>query len=180
VPMERKKLRKIEGSTSSASGHRGSSRRVVAKRPQVPESPPASSGSIRRSMVGNRRAHTKPELAARRVLFASGHRYRVDYRIVAGDIRTTADIVFVSRRVAVFCDGCYWYVCPIHGRVPATNRHYWAPKLLRNQRRDVAVTEALRRNGWRVIRVWEHEAPGSVVRKIERALSGRPPRRITG
>ena len=33
-------------------------------------------------------------------------------------------------------DGCFWHVCPEHGRDPTVNEWYWAPKLRRNMERD--------------------------------------------
>lgn len=104
------------------------------------------------------------------MLHAAGRRFRVDYRITAGEDSVSADIVFTRQRVAVFCDGCYWHGCPRHGRLPNTNQHYWRPKLLRNKIRDRTATRALRSAGWRVLRFWEHESPQSIVRRIERML----------
>jgi len=34
---------------------------------------------------------------------------------------------------------------------------YWGPKLARNVARDRAVGAALAAEGWRVLRVWEHD-----------------------
>jgi DNA mismatch endonuclease (patch repair protein) len=65
------------------------------------------------------------------------------------------DFIFPSNRIAVFIDGCFWHGCPKHCRQPATNVDYWSMKIGRNQRRDGEVNRALKRAGWRVIRVWE-------------------------
>lgn len=66
------------------------------------------------------------------------------------------DIVFSSARVIVFVDGDFW-----HGyRYPAWTRRlspYWHQKIQRNRLRDRRNFAKLRRAGWRVIRVWEHE-----------------------
>lgn len=67
------------------------------------------------------------------------------------------DFVFRKQRVAVFVDGCFWHGCPQHGRMPESNVGYWAVKLTRNKQRDAAVTLQLRRLGWKVVRVWEHD-----------------------
>lgn len=108
-------------------------------------------------MRGNRRRDTRPELALRSALHRLGLRFRVDQLVEAEGIKVRPDIVFPRRRVAVFVDGCFWHVCPSHGTRPAANGAYWAPKLRRNQERDLRVNDRLTAAGWEVIRVWEHE-----------------------
>jgi DNA mismatch endonuclease (patch repair protein) len=85
------------------------------------------------------------------------------------------DFVFARLRVAVFVDGCFWHACPRHCRMPADNRAFWRAKLARNQARDRLVTRTLRRAGWRVLRIWEHELAGNfetrLLRRILPALS---------
>ena len=65
------------------------------------------------------------------------------------------DFVFRRERVAVFVDGCFWHRCPRHATKPVNNRAFWEAKLARNAARDREVTRFLRRDGWRVVRVWE-------------------------
>lgn len=120
-------------------------------------------------MQANRRRDTTPELAVRRRLHAAGYRYFVDRRPLT-TLRWKADLVFPVKRVAVFIDGCYWHGCPEHYKVPTVNREYWAPKIERNRVRDRAFDQALAEAGWRVVRAWEHEAPESVVDRVEAAL----------
>jgi DNA mismatch endonuclease, patch repair protein len=67
------------------------------------------------------------------------------------------DFVFLKSRVAVFVDGCFWHSCPQHCRMPSSNQSYWNEKINRNKRRDHQITRRLRRDGWRVVRIWEHE-----------------------
>lgn len=66
------------------------------------------------------------------------------------------DFVFPRLQVAVFVDGCFWHGCPKHATQPKTNRAFWRKKIARNRQRDREVGRALRRMGWRVVRVWEH------------------------
>ncbi|WP_369962494.1 very short patch repair endonuclease [Leifsonia sp. EB34] len=128
----------------------------------------ASSPAVRRSMLGNRRRDTGPELAVRRLLHAAGVRYRVDFRL-APPSRTCADIVFTRRRIAVFIDGCFWHSCPLHGTSPQKNSEYWLPKLKRNKERDLESTERLESAGWTVLRFWEHEDPATIAESVLRA-----------
>ena len=67
------------------------------------------------------------------------------------------DFVFPKLKLALFLDGCFWHRCPKHGTQPKANRTFWKNKFFRNAARDVLVTRTLRRAGWRVLRVWEHE-----------------------
>ncbi|MGD0089648.1 MAG: very short patch repair endonuclease [Planctomycetota bacterium] len=67
------------------------------------------------------------------------------------------DFVFPALRIVVFVDGCFWHGCAKHSRTPTGNREYWSGKLGRNKARDRAVTRHLRRLGWRVVRLWEHD-----------------------
>ncbi|HTJ79799.1 MAG TPA: very short patch repair endonuclease [Rariglobus sp.] len=67
------------------------------------------------------------------------------------------DFVFPKLKLAVFVDGCFWHRCPIHATQPKTNAKFWRTKIARNQARDRLVTRTLRRAGWRVLRIWEHE-----------------------
>jgi DNA mismatch endonuclease, patch repair protein len=86
-----------------------------------------------------------------------------------------SDFVFHRERLAVFVDGCFWHGCPRHLRMPRSNEDYWRQKIARNHRRDELVTRALRRKGWRVLRIWGHELvhERGVVRRILKKLSSR-------
>jgi DNA mismatch endonuclease, patch repair protein len=67
------------------------------------------------------------------------------------------DFVFLGPKLAVFIDGCFWHGCPLHGTKPAGNREFWQTKLESNQARDRHVNAALRRQNWKVLRIWEHQ-----------------------
>ena len=83
------------------------------------------------------------------------------------------DIVFRKNRVAVFVDGDFW-----HGwRLPAWEHklsEFWREKLHANRRRDQRNLRRLRAQGWKVVRVWQHELErkGDLkwVERIQRAL----------
>jgi len=126
----------------------------------LPPTPPASSPAVRRNMQANRRRDTTPELALRRLLHASGLRFRVDLPVRTGPGRAVRpDVVFTRRRLAVFVDGCFWHSCPEHGRRPTANAAWWEEKLGRNSDRDAQQQAALQAAGWEVLRFWEHEPP---------------------
>lgn len=82
------------------------------------------------------------------------------------------DFVFRQTRVAVFVDGCFWHGCPRHFKLPANNRAFWLRKFAANKARDRKVNRTLKRMGWHVVRIWEHELlhPSRVAAKIRKAL----------
>jgi DNA mismatch endonuclease (patch repair protein) len=122
-------------------------------------------------MSRNRGADTKPEIAVRSALHAAGLRFRKSLRVIAGEVKVRPDVVFTRARIAVFIDGCYWHCCPDHGTQPRRNEDYWSAKLAGNVARDRRVDEALRSDGWTVIRAWEHEPPQLAVRRVLDVLS---------
>jgi DNA mismatch endonuclease (patch repair protein) len=67
------------------------------------------------------------------------------------------DFTFRRQRIVVFVDGCFWHSCPKHSNITVSNREFWQEKLEGNRRRDRLVTKTLRRLGWVVIRLWEHD-----------------------
>lgn len=83
------------------------------------------------------------------------------------------DFAFRTQRLVIFVDGCFWHGCPKHSNMPANNRTFWMKKLTGNQVRDRLVTRTLRKEGWRVVRIWEHElrTPVRVLARIRMALT---------
>lgn len=100
---------------------------------------------------------TGPELRVRRYLHAAGLRYVLHKRGLPG----RPDLVFPSRRICIFVQGCFWHGCPrcIDGtRAVKSNAAYWQDKIRRNKERDVQNLAALKKEGWQVISIWECEA----------------------
>jgi DNA mismatch endonuclease (patch repair protein) len=106
-----------------------------------------------RTMRGVRSHDTTPERIVRSAAHTLGFRFRLKRR----DLPGSPDLTFPGIRAAVFVHGCYWHQhrCSRGARQPKTNRSYWLPKLQRNVERDRRAIRALRRQGWRVLVVWE-------------------------
>ncbi|WP_201447064.1 very short patch repair endonuclease [Conexibacter woesei] len=136
---------------------------------QVPE---VTSPGRSRNMAAIRRRDTAIERRVRSRLHAAGLRFRVDLPIRLEGIRPIRpDIVFTKRRIAVFCDGCFWHGCPEHGSRPRIrNGQYWTPKIAGNQERDARHKSALEAAGWTVLRFWEHEDPDLIAARIADAV----------
>lgn len=123
-------------------------------------------------MQANRGRDTRPELALRSEVHRRGLRYRVSARPIPG-WRRTADLVFRPVRVAVFLDGCFWHGCPTHGTRPVTNAEFWTLKIDGNIKRDRDTDTRLSKNGWVVLRFWEHEDPAAAADLVETVVRRR-------
>lgn len=103
-----------------------------------------------------------PEMVVRRLVHSMGFRYRLHRK----DLPGKPDLVFGSRRKAIFVHGCFWHqhddpTCKIV-HVPKSRLDYWQPKLERNQTRDLNCRIELERAGWKVLVVWECETRDAV------------------
>ena len=98
------------------------------------------------------------------------------FRIHRKDLPGKPDIVFPARRCVLFVDGCFWHghECPI-GHLPSSNVDYWSNKIQKNRLRDERVRMLLRKQGWKVLSVWECEIQDRIAlaQKLTRFL-GRP------
>ena len=137
-------------SVSATAGAAGESRvEIVTVR--VP-SPPASSYAVHKSMQGNKRANTKPELLVRERLRKAGLAgYRLQWKVPGHP-----DIAWPGKRVAVEVRGCFWHRCPhCKPSTPKKNTEYWEAKFARNTERDAENVRKLEEMGWRVHVIWE-------------------------
>lgn len=87
--------------------------------------------------------------------------------------RVRPDFVFRSLRVAVFVDGCFWHGCPKHATWPKNRAAFWRNKIQGNQARDRRVNRALRKRGWTVLRIWEHELRRKAENRLLKRLRSR-------
>jgi DNA mismatch endonuclease (patch repair protein) len=67
------------------------------------------------------------------------------------------DILIPGKKAVVFIDGCFWHKCPKHGHIPKSNIGYWKPKIERNAERRVKYKRLLKKEGFKVISIWEHD-----------------------
>ena len=109
---------------------------------------------------------TKPELIIRKALFSEGYRYRLHRK----DLPGSPDIVFPSLKKVIFVNGCFW-----HGHnckkaaLPTTNKRFWKKKLTGNKERDKLNLLKLKKEGWKVLIIWQCEIKKSILeRQINR------------
>ena len=67
------------------------------------------------------------------------------------------DFAHRKEKIAVFLDSCFWHKCPKHYKKPSTNKKFWVEKINKNAIRDKKVTRKLKKGGWKVLRIWEHD-----------------------
>lgn len=116
-------------------------------------SPNPKNEKVSKVMSANKGKNTKPELALRQYLWQKNLKgYRVNYNKIPG----RPDIAFVSKKVAIFVNGCFWHRCPkCNYDLPKNNTEFWRNKFEANIIRDSAKIKQLEKNGWSVVVVWE-------------------------
>jgi DNA mismatch endonuclease Vsr len=104
-----------------------------------------------RNMSLIRSKNTKPEIFIRRILFRQGLRYRIHTSLPG-----RPDIVFPSKRIAVFVHGCYWHGhgCEVD-HISKSNTEFWQNKIKNNKERDKRSANLLKELRWQVFTIWE-------------------------
>ncbi len=132
--------------------------------------------TVRKAMRAVRSKNTAPELALRKALWSRGFRYRLHKKTLPGK----PDLVFPSKRIALFIDGDYW-----HGRQwekrgfvsleaqmsRVNNSAYWIKKISGNIIRDKRNNCELRLLGWTVIRIWESDLKTNHEKVVEKVIT---------
>lgn len=109
----------------------------------------------RKNMQAVKNKDSQIELLLRKELWARGLRYRKNVNRIYGK----PDIVFIGKKIAVFCDSEFWHGYNWEERKKDFKSHqeFWIPKIERNMERDAEVTARLESEGWTVIRFWGNE-----------------------
>jgi DNA mismatch endonuclease (patch repair protein) len=108
-----------------------------------------------KNMAAIKGKNTKPEMVVRKFLHAQGFRYRLHVK----DLPGKPDIVLPKYKTVIFVHGCFW-----HGHegckyyvVPKTKTDWWLNKINGNIENDKKAFEALNKQGWKIIEIWECE-----------------------
>jgi len=117
-------------------------------------------------MARVRTRDTDLEQLVRSELHRRGYRFRKHLKTLPG----CPDLILTRQKIAVFIDGDFW-----HGyRLPEWEKRlqpFWRAKIRRNRQRDLSNFRKLRRRGWRVIRLWQHELKRDLQASIRRITS---------
>lgn len=128
-----------------------------------------SKANRRKNMQKIRSSNTKMELKMRSLLHKRGKRFNINTDLIG-----KPDIVFPSKKIVIFLDSCFFHKCPYHYIQPKSNIEYWIPKIERNVNRAKEVNKTLRKQGWKVLRFWEHQVNKNLnkcINKIEQTLN---------
>jgi len=120
----------------------------------------------KKNMSNIRSQNTKPE----RIVEKELKRRKIYFAKQVRNIFGNPDIVFRRKRVVVFIDSDFWHGHPKRFTKPKTNQEYWLPKIENNIERDKNVNKELRRNGWKVIRLWEYDIKKDLNKCIKKIL----------
>ena len=114
----------------------------------------------KRNMKAVKSKDSKIEVKLRKALWREGLRYRKHYSKIPGK----PDIVFIGKKVAVFCDSEFWHGKNWEERQNdfKSNKEFWINKIERNIQRDKEVNKMLNDRGWKVIRFWGSEIKNDI------------------
>ena len=100
------------------------------------------------SMKGNR-----IEQIVKKQLDTLGFKYESNKRIYNAQRKYIAEAdIFIKPNIVIYCDGCAWHACPIH-----LQRGSKEMKDDYLKEKDNRITNNLIVNGYKVIRIWEHD-----------------------
>ena len=111
---------------------------------------------------------TEPELMLRKALWHTGLRYRKNYKQLPGK----PDVVFLRKKVAIFCDGDFWHGhnWAIRALKSLGYSDFWRTKILKNIERDEKNNRLLMEMGWTVVRFWESEIRSNLNECVQRVV----------
>lgn len=95
---------------------------------------------------------TGPELVVRRLVWALGYRYRLHVARLHGK----PDIVFTRLKKIIEVRGCFWHrhSCKL-ATMPKSKVRFWRSKFEHNVERDRENLRLLRKEGWKVLEIWQ-------------------------
>ena len=112
------------------------------------------SKAVRRKVMQSAKSkNTQLENNVCKGLWKKGYRFRRN----VGDLLGKPDLSIKKYKVVIFLDSCFWHGCIKHCRIPETNTEYWRNKINKNRNRDKKITVQYKKNGWNILRIWEHE-----------------------
>ncbi len=109
--------------------------------------------------------NTKPELFVFEALKKYKLKFKNHYSVYG-----KPDIAFPKLKVAVFIDGEFW-----HGRRFKKERdsykQFWIKKIAGNIKRDRKNRALLKKEGWKVIRIWDKDLKKNPEKEIAKIIS---------
>lgn len=81
------------------------------------------------------------------------------------DVGVVVDVALCDQQVALFVQGCFIYGCEDCSR-STKSQTWWRSDIQRRIEERSAEISALESEGWRVVVMWEHEDPASVLDRV--------------
>ena len=81
------------------------------------------------------------------------------------------DILLTNTNVVVFLHGCFWHKCPKCYKEPKSRKDYWLPKIDNNVKRDKKYARILKLEGYKVLKLWEHEVKKDFNKALKKIIS---------
>ncbi len=100
-----------------------------------------------------RNKDTRPEMVVRSLVHRMGYRFRLNVKNLPGK----PDLVLLRHKKIIFVHGCFWHMhkCKYGIVKPQTNAEFWQNKRMGNVERDKKNLLLLKKDGWKVLVVWE-------------------------
>jgi len=117
----------------------------------------------KKNMSNIRSQNTKPELIIEKEL----KKRKIYFSRNPKNIFGKPDFIFRRKKIVLFVDSDFWHCHPTRFIKPKSNLEYWEKKIERNISRDKLVNRTLKKEGWKVIRIWEYD----IKKKLDTVLN---------
>jgi len=103
---------------------------------------------------------TKPELEIKGILDEIGVGYVYQAKLELGNKKRTVDFLIPSKNLVIEYRSCFWHGCPLHYKGVKggiMGKEWWEKKIERNKKRDKELEKLLKKHGYDLLVVWEHD-----------------------
>ncbi len=138
---------------------------------RVPDKQSAQSRSSQMSKIRSKNTKFEEEFISKLSTLYDGR-----FITHVGAIKGKPDIVFKREKVCVFLDSDFWHGWQYPRWKHLMKDDFWRNKIENNRKRDLKTTRFLKKNGWIVLRIWEHsiiKGSNLQIKKVTTLISSR-------
>lgn len=136
---------------------------------RVPDKQSIQSRSSQMSKIRSKNTHFEEDFISK---FRKN--YKGIFKTHVRTIKGTPDIVLEDKQICVFLDSDFWHGWQYPRWKHLLKDDFWRTKIETNRKRDKKVTRLLKKDGWKVIRFWEHyllkDSPSAIKKIIRTTL----------
>lgn len=117
-----------------------------------------------------RGTNTKIDLRMKELLSENGYKFEMYPKLFG-----SPDFVIKRKKIIIYCDGDFWHGYKYDEKKKPAKK-FWRDKIRGNVERDKKISRKLRRSGWSVLRLWEHDIernPDKCMRRIKAKIKER-------